>query len=107
MRKPDIAVDFSQFLSLAKIKHFHFGSFKQLPMPFSTSLCYEGVHPDDGDIDPELLLNALRHVNNEFPSETGMVLEVRENDYDHREVLWETAYWIQRGLVVGEQDLFG
>ncbi len=97
-KKNEFQIDFDAYHALSRIKHFHFGSFKQLAVPFSSAVCYEGVHPEEGDIDPNLLLSTLRYINQNLDANTGLVLEVHEQDYYHRTTTWKTLQWIQKGV---------
>lgn len=90
---------YDKFLELPNLKHFHFSLFSQLAMPYSRVLCQEGVLPDDGDLDPNLYIDCLRRIAAAYPENTGIVFEVKEENYAVRKQAWLMKEWFLKNIM--------
>jgi len=87
--------NFSDYLQLKdKIVQTHFSSFLGTTYPDSNSHCNEGVHPEIGTPNIQLLKDALIVVNS-WKKIVPMTLEIKENDYRQRMNAVKVMDWVQ------------
>ncbi|WP_330986642.1 hypothetical protein [Lactiplantibacillus plantarum] len=77
------------------IDYYHFCSFKGLAFPFSSNICEEGVCPQIGDPSQQQISKILGNIFSNCSVDTGMTLEIQENDYTHRDNIFQTLKWIE------------
>ncbi|MFJ4688929.1 TIM barrel protein [Streptomyces sp. NPDC088789] len=81
-------------LPTVPVKHIHFSSYTGLALPFTAGRCHEGVPPQDGDPDQEVLAAMVRAALAASDGQARVVLEVQEEDYENRVNCWRTRDWL-------------
>lgn len=89
-RVPEVS---SLDLPPVSIWQIHFGSFSGMALPFRPEVCQEGVPPQRGDADPDLLARMVCHALD--AGGAGVVFEIQETDYHDRKNCWTALEWLR------------
>ena len=98
VRKEPFTLDVMEFLNIQQIIHFHFGSFKNLVIPYSGGICMEGVKPCEGVPAEFVLAEIIKAIDQKYSNSTGIVFEVVEKCYKERINAFKTLEWFKSVL---------